>query len=431
MLIEFSVANFRSIRERQTLSLVASNRVKGLPDNLLKPDLPGLSNTKLLKSAAIYGPNASGKSSLFQAGRFMQSFVCGSAVDRKPGEQTGVVPFRLDAHSASEPTEFEVLFVHEGSRYQYGFTLNKERVLEEWLMAYPRGRAQNWFHRSFDEASSEYDWDFSSTHFKGDKHRLSGQTRPNALFLSTGAQWDHPQLGSLYEWFRFHFRFLDLSQVNPPSGPAISLSLLEGREELRDAVRSLIRHADPSIVDYEIERTNWEDGDLANNLLPAVRKELLKQVEGAPLFKLHVLHQGLEMSEAVRFGAEEESTGTLKYFSLLGPWIDVLGHGYTVFVDEIGASMHPLLVRSLVEALHLEKVNQQGAQLVFTTHDTTLLDKELLRRDQVWFMEKDQHNTTKLYPLLDFKPRNDEALQKGYLAGRYGALPFLEAETES
>jgi len=428
MIVEFSVENFRSIRDRRTLSLVANNKDDELPGNAIDVSLPGLGNTRLLRSAIVYGANASGKSNLLKAVGFMRDFVAKSAVGLGPGSQTGVVPYLLDTDGQSKPSHFEMTLILEGTRYQYGFVLDRDRVHEEWLYAYPLGRAQRWFHRSLDVRSGDYRWDFSETHFKGDNDAVSSKTRDNALFLSVGAQWNHEQLTQVYAGFKRQVQFLDFSILALSGMVARTANMLYQDEQKRRSVAELMGQADLGIRDVLIQKVPGESVPLPEGLPEEIRDALTIVLGKGEVLDVRWLHSTADRDEPVQFTETAESAGTLKYFSLLGPWIDALLQGRTIFVDEIGANMHPVLLRSLVKAVHTTSASPPGAQVVLTTHDTNLLDGGLFRRDQVWFTEKDKTGATDLYPLTDYKPRKDEALQKGYLAGRYGAIPFLRGE---
>jgi hypothetical protein len=182
--------------------------------------------------------------------------------------------------------------------------------------------------------------------------------------------------------------------------------------------------ADLSITDISLEKKEFSMDDLPHDLPQSVKREIAKDLKGTKLTQLFFMHPSSDNSEDVALDFDEESAGTQKLFALAGPWLDVLDNGFVLFVDELDTSLHPHLVRFLLNLLHNPEANRHNAQLVFTTHDTTVLDQTLMRRDQVWFVEKDAENATRLYPLSDYKPRKGEALQKGYLYGRYGALPF-------
>ncbi|MBN2327208.1 MAG: ATP-binding protein [Candidatus Omnitrophica bacterium] len=422
MLIKFSVKNYRSIQDRQTLSMAAASRDKSLPDHLIDPQAPGLSKIKLLKSAAIYGANASGKSNFFLAAKFMRDFVVRSATEIKPGDETGAVPFRLHSKNEKEPSEFEAIFIHEGIRYQYGFVLDKKKVNEEWLTAYPSGSPQRWFYREWDSEKNGYEWKCSSR-FKGEKDSLMEKTRENGLFLSLAAQFNHEQASQVYKWFRNSFVFINFSGLNDFS--QYTASLIEDSEDLRKEICRLLSKADLGITDIHIKKTKFDSSDFGPDFSEELKKALIDQLSDKDLYQWSCMHQNKETGENILFENDEESAGTVKIFSLLGPLLVSLIDGDSIFIDEIGAKMHPLLVRDVIRMFHNNQSNSKNAQLIFTTHDTTQLNKDILRRDQIWFTEKNDAGATILYPLTDFKPRKDESLQKGYLAGRYGAIPFL------
>ena len=427
MLIEFSVTNFLSFREKQTLSMVASSRDDSLEDNLIVLSLPGLSDVKLLKTAVLCGPNASGKSNLLKALRFMDRFVVNSAARLKPGESTNVKSFRLDKSSAGKPSEFEIIFIADGVRYQYGFALDGERVHSEWLYAYPEGRGQRWFQRKFDNDRNDYSWEFSQKYFRGEKELLRSKTRENALFLSTAVQFNHKQLDAVYRWFSQKLHHLDLG-TSVESNMSETVLLMDKRQELRPRISEMLSHADLGVnrVDVEVEEFNAEM--LPDGIPPKMREEIAENMKGGKRLSLNWFHKRPNTTEEISFDSESQSAGTLRYFSALGPWLQAIDSGHVLTVDELGANIHPLLVRAMLKMMHNPKENTSNAQVIFATHDVTLLDKEIFRRDQIWFTEKDKNLASQLYPLSDFQPRKDEALAKGYLAGRYGAIPFLTGE---
>jgi uncharacterized protein len=419
MLIEFSVKNFRSIKEKQTLSMVASNRDNTLPSHLIDPQTPGFSKTKLLKSAAIYGANASGKSNIFKAAQFMRDYVVKSATEIKPGQDTGVVPFRLDSQTEKEPSEFEMIFIHEGIRYQYGFALDRKRIHEEWLIAYPAGLPQRWFSRIWNPEKNKYEWKFSS-HLKGRKEIQKENTKENTLFLSMAVQLNNEQLSIIYSWFDSEIHFLDFSKSI--FDPIDTVSMIYNNLISQKDVLDFLNYADLGISRIDIEDNgNYVKLFCQNNTNNNVREE--EPEPSLYLFDFKLYHKNQERE--TMFTEEDESTGTLKLLSILGPFLFAIHWGKILFVDEIGANIHPLLIRKILDFLQNHYHPMHICQLIFTTHDTTQLNTDTLRRDQVWFTEKNSEGATSLYPLTDFKPRADESLQKGYLAGRYGAIPFL------
>ena len=403
MLIEFSVTNFLSISEKQTLNLVAGYNTSDLPGNVLEPDLPGMTGFAFLKGAGIYGANASGKSNILAAIAFMRSYVRISATEMKPDEGTGYRPFLLAKDKAQAPSEFEIFFAYKGIRYDYGFSLDKDRILSEWLYSYPKGRPRKLFVREYDEKTSTYHYTFS----KGSAAGFSGleqKTRPNALFLSVGVQFNATELMPPYEWFEHYLRVLNLAGEG--LSPTITGAAILGNPDVKKLYCTLLREADLGIEDIEVVQ------------------EDMGEKKG---MRICLLHSNQDDDSLTKLSLGVESDGTRRLFALLAPWHDVLERGVTLFVDELESSMHPLLTRKLI-AMVCGHQNKSGAQLVFTTHNTHLLEASLLRRDQVWFAEKERNGATRLYPLTDYRPRKDESLQKGYLAGRYGAIPILKEE---
>lgn len=432
MLIEFRVENFRSIREEQVLSLVASNSDKTLRDEcVIDRSLPGMSKLRYLKGAALYGANASGKSNVIEAIRFLGDFVKNSATEIKPGDPTGVEPFKLDRDSGSKPSCFEITFVADDVRYQFGMALTTERVVEEYLIAYPKGAAQRWYERVFDEEKGEYEWSGSKTSFDLDT-ALVGKTRENSLFLSVAPQFNHPQLMPVSYWFRKYLRVLRLGAGSRPK-PFITLESLT-KPESRDRIVGLLRDADVGVTAVEVREREMSLDDLGETIPKPIQDAVLKAMnekmslgtaDRITQTEWGLVHRADRDAPIVLDFDEEESAGTRRIFSLAGPWIDILDNGYTVVIDEIETSLHPLLVKGLLKTAFSSEKNPENAQIIFTTHNPLLLDQSLMRRDQIWFTEKAPTGATQLYPLTDYRPRKDEAWARGYLAGRYGAIPSL------
>jgi uncharacterized protein len=421
MLVEFSVTNNRSILERQTLNMTASSYFKELESlNTFVPDQDDDSVPRLLRSTALYGPNASGKSTLIQALRFVKEQVLNSQKESQAGDEIAVVPFKLTAESCAADSEFEVTFVEQGVRYEYGFGCNRERFTEEWLFAYPLGRPQKWFHRIFEAETGKDAYKFSA-YFLGGRQRqvLAAQTRPNALFFSTAIQLNNEQLKPAFDWFKLRLRVFDSVRGFTPSYTVRRC----GMDEDRKRVVEFMNSADLSIADIKLKERAFAEDALPKGMPAPLREEFLKDMAGRKFVEPLFFHRDVETQESVEFAQEEESDGTRALFAFAGPWLDVIENERVLVVDELDTSLHPLLVHHLVKRLHHAGTK---AQLIFTTHDTTLLSQKILRRDQVWFMEKDTKGATRLYPLSDFSPRDNEAIERGYLNGRYGGIPFLK-----
>ena len=420
MLIEFSVTNYRSILERQTLNMVASTYFKEMESlNTFIPDQED-GVPRLLRSTVMNGPNGSGKSTLIQALRLVRYQVINSQKESQAGDAIDVVPFKLTAASRAADSEFEVTFVEQGVRYEFGFCCNRERVTEEWLIAYPMGRAQKWFHRVFDAEVGKDVYKFS-TSFLGGKSRhglWKEQTRSNALFFSTAIQLNNEQLKPAFDWFKSRLQVVDSVRG---FSPGYTMQRC-GKDEDRKRVVQFMNSADLSIADIQLKETVFSADSLPQGMSAAIRGEFLKDMAGKKFLEPRFFHKDVNTAEAVEFDEAEESDGTRALFAIAGPWLDVLENERVLVVDELDTSLHPLLVHHLVRRLHHEGTK---AQLIFTTHDTTLLSQKLLRRDQVWFMENDDKSATRLYPLSDYSPRETEAIERGYLNGRYGGIPFL------
>jgi hypothetical protein len=416
VLIQFSVANFRSIKDRQTLSLAKAKGNELADSNTFTPGVPG--SVPLLRSAAIYGPNAGGKSNLLAALKAMKQIVVNSASVRQRGDKLPITPFMLDVKTASAPSEFEVEFIAERVRYQYGFAANEQRIFEEWLVAYPKGQAQRWVSREWDEKQQRYDWVMGAS-LQGEKRLWQKSTRENALFLSTAVQLNSDQLQPVYDWFKTTLRLTNVSGWG--SGFSASLCEKDGKQRILEFLKA----ADLNIQDILIKKELFDPNQLPDDMPEAVKDMIAKEMEDKDIFEIRTLHKRTD-GELVAFDFEEESDGTQKLFSFAGPWIDSLKNGYVLFIDELHDNLHPKLVQFLVQLFHNKETNPNNAQLIFTTHETSILSQEVFRRDQIWFCEKDENQTTLLFPLTDFSPRKGrENLELAYLSGRYGALPYI------
>jgi uncharacterized protein len=416
MLVEFSAKNYRSIKERQTLSMAKAGGDELEEDNSFTPDISGC--TSLLRSAAIYGPNSAGKSNVIRAIMKMESIVRNSASTYQEGDSIPITPFLFDKDSVEEPTEFEAIFIAEGIRYQYGFSARKSHIIEEWLIAYPKGRAQRWFTRAFNEKSQSPEYKFSEF-LLGQKSVWQKATRNNALFLSTAVQLNSDQLKPIFNWFKDKLRY---TRRGWKSGITVSLCSSESE---KNRVLDFLRAADFDIHDIQIEKEKFDPKLLSNEIPDSLREKIIKEMSDADIFDLKTVHK-TEVGDLVSLDFDEESDGTQKLFSFAGPWVEALRNGYILVIDELHDNLHPRLVRYLVDLFHSNKTNPKNAQLIFTTHETSILSQDVFRRDQIWFCEKDRNQATILYPLTDFKPRKDrENIELGYLSGRYGAFPFV------
>ena len=428
MLVEFSVENYRSIQEKQTLSMVAADNKTMLDSNTFS--VPDNDDLRLVTSAAIYGPNASGKSNLLKAIQVLKNLVINSASRMQIGDKLPVEPFRLNSESAKKPSSFEVIFIHNDIRYEYGVSLNRERVFEEWLIAYPNEIQENWFAREYlpdnpkFEPNEGYKWSFGKG-LKGEKRRIQKFVRSNSLFISHAAQNNHPQLTEVFDFFQ--------DEINIPihnhANIEFTLSRFDEDDNFPFLVAKLLSEADIDISGIKIDKKPMPEG--INSFYKDFLKQKIEQHERADITideinKLDIItiHKMNDSDQEVEFDIDDESDGTQRLFEIAGLWLYVLEYGEVILIDELDRSLHPVLSKALIKMFNNPEINKNNAQLIFTTHDTTLLDGEIFRPDQIWFTEKD-NSMTKLYSLFDFRPRENESLQKGYLLGRYGAIPFI------
>lgn len=418
MLVEFRVGNYRSIREEQSLSFVASGD-KWLEDTHCvvtgKTAIP-----RLLRSAVIYGANASGKSNLIFALMTMQQLVLNSTRLLEPQFREQYTPFLLDADSRHQATQFEITLLLDGVRYQYGFAHDAERIRGEWLLVYQSSKAQRWFEYHYNTETGENDWEPFSIHFKGEKkgqrELWKANTGARALFLTQAAQSNSQLLQPLFNWFAN-----DLIVLPARAEFNLMPTLLRLDDpQYKDWVLRLMNAADIHISDIKVEKRKGQQIEF--KLEPGKPAEL-RTFDGE-LPDVEFCHK-TNNGEEQWFDRRYESYGTQRLLGYAAPLLDAIENGKLLVVDEFDTSLHPLLTRYVLKMLHKPHLSQNGAQLWMTTHDTSLLDPYLLRRDQVWFVEKKKEQCTELYGLMEFSPRKSEAIERGYLQGRYGAIPFL------
>lgn len=391
MLVEFSVQNFRSIHQRQTLSLVASKDKTFRDTHTIETKVSAVPH--VLRSAGMYGANGSGKTNLLHALGYFQWFVK-SCFSRSPEEPTALVSFAFqDEEGRQSPAEFEVTLLLDGVRYQYGFRLDAQRIHEEWLLVYKSQKGQTWFERKYHPDTGKYEFQFSEK-LLGAKKVWQESTRPNALFLSTAVQFNSEMLHPVFDWIAnkmvFIALFNDAHLFSGYTASRLTDPVFRGR------ILSFMQGSDISVSDIQLRSDNN---------------------------RVYFLHRAANRDAFLDLA--DESLGIQRLFALTGPVLNVLEQGLLLVVDELESSLHPLLVQRLVELFHDPKVNTKGAQLVFTTHNTFLFDQSMFRRDQIWLVEKNTQQATELIPLTEFQIRKDLVLDKAYLEGRFGAIPIF------
>jgi ABC-type transport system involved in cytochrome c biogenesis ATPase subunit len=425
MLLQFSFSNFRSFRGLQTLNLVAGNRDKSLPGNCITPNLPGLKG-KLLrwnKGAAIYGANASGKTTVLEALKAFAEMVKLSAKLTDPKEPiTQITPFALDPAAAAEPTAFAVSFIQDAVRYEYRVAATREHVWHESLRSFPSDKEQIWFSRDWSEEMRDHIYGHATPGTFVRDPGLEKRTLPNALHLSKLVSENNKQVEPVFRWFKDRLSFLDLS-VRSRLGEGFSMRQIIDKTALMPPLLELLRHADIGVTGASVRETDIAEAELLR-IRPLIPEGQREDFTKAKLLQAELLHSA-PGGGSLPLDWEVESAGTRRLFALAGPWLDILQKGNVVCIDELETSMHPLMVRELLRLFFSEKENPNRAQLLFTTHNPLLLDPTLIRRDQIWFTDKNNEGSAYLYPLTDYEPRQGESLVRGYMAGRYGAVPFV------
>ncbi|NCC53314.1 MAG: hypothetical protein EOM20_19175 [Spartobacteria bacterium] len=422
MIIQFSVSNYRCFRGLQTLNLTATGD-KLLSGNCIDAELPGLTGKRWLKGVGIYGANASGKSTVLDALNALMRLVLTSAkvTDAKEPVQY-IEPFGLCPDDPKPPTAFGLVFVAEGIRYEYRVAATCERIWHESLRAFPSAREQVWYSRDWDTEASVYVWTPERpTGFRRDP-QLEGYTLRNMLFLSKAVANNREELQSVYDWFKERLRFFNLGAHHRLSHN-YTLRQVEEKTEYAERIVALLRHADIGVSGAGAVE-NPPDEETLEKYINSAPEDVREQLRKRKWITPELTHQGAGAFD-IPLPWDTESAGTQRLFALAGPWLDILHQGFVVCVDELETSMHPLMVRELMRLFMSEKENAHGAQLIFTTHNPLLLDTTLIRRDQAWFTDKDEEGVAHLYPLTDYSPRRGESLVRGYLSGRYGAVPFI------
>ena len=386
MLLQFSVTNHRSIRDTAVISMKASTD-KSLSDSLISPD----EKKQLVPVLALYGANAAGKSNVLHALLLMREMVCGRYAKLLKGESLPQEPFAF-TDQPTQPTSFEAIYFYGGIKYAYGFSFDKSKVLTEYLYHWPNGREALVFSREGNGYQFRENVQEQLT--------LAGRTAENRLYLSSSNEWNCPQTEKAYLWF---FEKLTGFMGTEMRLDATLSAIRQGGSEKSRILHEML-YADLGIKDIRITGSKEE---------PIISA-------------LHTLDAEDGTSKGFWLPLGQESVGTQRFFSRIGMWLAALEAGSVLVVDEIESSMHPLLTRHLIEMVQDAAINTNHAQLIFTTHDTGLLDLTLLRRDQIWFAEKNEKTMqTDIYALTEFSPRKGENISKGYLQGRYGAIPFI------
>lgn len=416
MLLRFSVENFLSFASKQTLDLTAVSTCK----ERLEENTFHICGETLLKSIVVYGANASGKSNLIHALNFFRRFIIISSKESVSSEEIPITPFVLNQRGQNEPSKFEIEIILNQKKYFYGFHVNKQLIVREWLYK----QSKPVFVRAFDGADDT----IQVGSIWKNAHGLEGRTRKNALFLSVCAQFAVPEAEKILEYFS---RSLNVIAGESPNLFRNYTSNQVYSGEYRDDILNFIRNADTNIVDLTVDKLEQTNSAILPRKYFDIRSHhnvynQSGQIIGQTLLPFDNL----------------ESLGTKKAFALAGPIIDTLKTGAVLIVDELDSRLHPVFTRQIVKLFNSKETNPHNAQLIFNTHDTNLLSYKLhigeedkveymFRRDQIYFAEKDNMEATHIYSLIEFKKgdhkkvRNDASYEKDYLNGIYGAIPYI------
>jgi AAA15 family ATPase/GTPase len=419
MLIEFSVENYRSFKNRVTLSMVAAEEIIS-PLKQIDRDNTFQVNSQLtlLKSAAIYGANASGKSNLAQAINFMFLFMINSSRETQSTDSINVEPFRLSTETETKPSVFELIFIMKGKQYRYGFELDRNRIFSEWLYYIPNKRETRLFERHLQkiEASKKYNAD-----------GIAKRTRDNALFLSVCAQFNVEIAENILNWLNKNIKFIQGQESKLYL--EYTVQCLSDNSYTQDIIE-LIKKLDLNIDDIKIKQKNiaTDDFDDLSSHYPKFT-EVIKSVLGVRVPFISTKHKKFDNNGSYtteQFDFErQESRGTQKLFALSGILINALKEEKILIIDELDASLHPLISRAIIELFNSSQTNPHNSQLIFMTHDTNLLSPKLMRRDQIWFTEKNRYGASDLYSLAEYDIPEDISFEDEYIKGRYGAIPYL------
>lgn len=422
MLVEFRCRNFRSFKGEASISLLPVNSYKEHPDNIIAADIPGSNTSGALSAAAIYGTNASGKTNLLRAADFARCLVLGTI-------HPGHLPRRENFVGNREPTEFRFSFMDGGDRFEYGFSFDGEGIVSEELRVRPKGERLV-FRRTRTE-SGRYAVKQGSR-YSGITAKLKGYS-DNGLVLGMLSGYGVEACGRAMKWFSSEFEVVNREKP-PEYGEIIAKLANLSKDEFGKVVKA-IGAADFGIAGAQLDIDDMTEDELTAqketaDKIGAVFEALTGQKATSfqiPEKKVALQFRHVIDGKGVGFGFEDESLGTVTMLDLAADFIAAIDSGKTLFVDEAERSLHPLLLKSLVRLFSDRKINVKGAQLVFTTHDLSFLSNDLLRRDQIWFVQKDaQTGASELYPLSSFSPRKDESLMNRYLYGAYGAVPFID-----
>lgn len=422
MLLEFELENDGAFAASSSISLLASALRESEDGRVV--DIGDAGKTRALTSALILGKNGSGKSTLVSAMSFVSSFIRTSANESRRGEKISYEPNLLFLGLDQQPTRYRLTFSMRGIVYEFEFAHDRERITYESMQVADRSvRFRKMYQRAWDAILGEYSYTFGEA-LSGRRTVWQDNTRENALFISTACQLNSDDLQPAFEWLT---RYLKTTHVSSDGTERFTAKRCLENEAFKQKVVSFLQAMDINVDDIRVEEDPIDDKFISATFAPEFLEMLNKQTGAkdalSSRFKTYFIKRKAD-GGLVEFPLNKESTGTIALFNLAGPLFESLRHGYCLLIDEINTSLHPLVVSFLIDLFANDKINCRRAQLLFTSHDTSILSRRKMRRDQVWVIDNLDGGAT-LVPLSDFSPRREEALDKGYLGGRYGGVPVV------
>lgn len=420
MLIQFSTKNYKSVKDEQTISMLSSSLSEYKENTFIK------NKTSLLKSAALYGANASGKTKFIEAIAFMKSFIINISPGAQSFQEIPIEKFRLNVINETQPSLFEVAFIHNGMKYLYGFELDTEMVHKEWLYYFPNNRKTELFTRKKLNVNTSVQLDA--------QRKYIPDLTAKMLFLTVADKWGSDHAKQVSAWFKGQINVLMPSIPGSLETFSLNSSL---KEENRKEMLPYIKTADSSILDLRTSVMDITESEVYKKIPAKDREKIWAPGLKHNFWEIITKHQKFNNKTPVDIEDFElnrnESSGTIQMFNLSAPIIDTLKKGGILIVDELDSRLHPLLTSYIIEQFHSKKTNPKNAQLIFSTHSTYLLKANMFRRDQIWFAEKDNYGGTNIFSLAEYqqpgtgsKIRKDASFEKDYLNGKYGGIPTLD-----
>lgn len=412
MLLEFSVSNFKSIKEQVTFSMIGSKphlKNRAVHETLFNQA------PSVIEAASIFGPNGSGKTKFIEALEFFHEFVLTSHKDLQRNEKIYYSPFEFSKKTKAAPSEFEIVFICKNHLFRYGFSVDSDRVHNEWLYAVlengKRQTVQKWFERDVDDYLNK---SFIRSELEGSKKTWLSNTRANALFLSTAVANNSVDFSIPFDWITN-----SLVVCKGKIHPDYSINQFRSDTNFKERILKFMKSMDVSFDDLKFVDKALDVQALPEGMSAELKKKILEN--NPKVTDVYSVYKVGRTSHSLDFN--NESDGTKRLFEFSAPILDVLENGYTLIVDELDKSLHPIALESVVSLFQNKKINKYGAQLIFTTHSTNIMKH--MDKEQIWLIEKNKKLESELRSIADFNGRAEDAVEKRYLSGRYGALPNI------